>query len=240
MQDEYKTWPSLWTEELELEFSRYAQSQYPNEAVALVVENELVFATNISTNPTESFEIDVLDEYEGRIQGIIHSHPNGDIKPSKQDYQTYLLLGVPSGIVTCTSDSCSQSYWLTESLLDKPLEGRPFIHAYYDCYSLIRAYFKQIRGIILKDYPRDDEWWVNGEDMYDQFFRDAGFEIISSNEQLQPGDIVFMSIHSNVVNHAAIFLTDDTILHHLYGRLSRVDKLSAWGKMIDKVVRYNG
>lgn len=239
MPDEYNTWPSFWSHDLELEFGQYAQQVYPEEAVAVIVEDKLMPLPNISDTPLESFEVNIPTDIEDSLQGIIHSHPNGHIKPSKQDYITYLSLGIPSGIVTCTEDSCSKSYWLSNLLLSTPLENRPFIHAYYDCYSLIRSYYKQVMDISLKDYPREDEWWINGEDMYDQLFSDAGFAIISSQAPLEIGDIVFMSIHSNVVNHAAIYLGDDNILHHLHGRLSRVDKLSAWGKMIDKVVRYN-
>lgn len=38
--------------------------------------------------------------------------------------------------------------------------------------------------------------------------------------ELQYGDFILMQIESNTVNHAAIYIGNGEILHHLYGRLS--------------------
>lgn len=240
MQEEFSTWPDFWNQELETEFSSLAMQHYPNEVVAVILDSGMKVLPNLSNTPMESFTVDIPDEYYDTLKGIIHSHPDGNIKPSKEDYATFLTLGVPSGIVTCTADSCSISYWQSEELLSKSLLGRPFIHAYYDCYSLIRAFYYQEYNITLLDHAREDDWWVAGENMYNELFEKTGFHTLLPTDELRRGDIIFMSINSSVTNHAAIYLEEDSILHHLYGRLSRVDKLSVWGKMIDKVVRYNG
>ncbi|MGN5509353.1 NlpC/P60 family protein, partial [Campylobacter coli] len=44
-----------------------------------------------------------------------------------------------------------------------------------------------------------------------------------ANTQLEVGDVILMQILSDRVNHAAVFLGGDLILHHLYGRLSKTD-----------------
>jgi cell wall-associated NlpC family hydrolase len=37
---------------------------------------------------------------------------------------------------------------------------------------------------------------------------------------MQPGDIIMMSVQASVTNHAAVYVGDNIILHHLFGHLS--------------------
>lgn len=238
------TKPEFFTPELEQEFQAYAMEQYPKEACAYILDDMLVTVPNVSPNPNEEFELAYEDALiMAEAQGFIHSHPDGDRWPSGLDMQTQMQHDKPFGIVTVTADSCSDSVWWGNHTLSLPLEERPFVHGITDCYSLVRAEKFQRDGIILPDYPRSFEWWERSrgdkvENLYEENFRNAGYEVVPTTEELKVGDIIFMKIHTDVVSHAAIYIGNGLILHHLRDRFSRIEHASSWKKFTEKVVRY--
>lgn len=65
--------------------------------------------------------------------------------------------------------------------------------------------------------------WNDGvSNLYTEGFPEAGFVAVGTDAELQTGDVILMQIRSKngVPNHAAIYLGDGLILHHLHGRLS--------------------
>ena len=236
--NDFNTWPDFWNENLEKEFAEIALKKYPEEVLCFVTSNgKLLELPNLSKTPEDDFLCAATPEVIAASVGIIHTHPDADVRPSELDCITQIQLDFPSGIMSVSSDSTSESCWFGDHLLNKPLIGRPFLHVVYDCYSLIRAYFWQTRGVLLNDYPREDDWWNSGEDLYESNFKKEGFVEVDTSKGIEPGYCFLMKVHSRVVNHAAIYLGDNKILHHLHGRLSRVDNYSSWAKIVDKVVR---
>ena len=63
--------------------------------------------------------------------------------------------------------------------------------------------------------------------MFEQCAWKTGFRKLRPEEQLQKGDLLFMSIMSPGLNHVALFLGDE-ILQHLADRLSCREPLSEW------------
>ena len=55
----------------------------------------------------------------------------------------------------------------------------------------------------------------------------TGFRQLRPDEKLINGDLLFMSILGNGLNHVAIFLDGD-VLHHLTDRLSCKEPYSEW------------
>jgi len=107
-----------------------------------------------------------------------------------------------------------------------------------DCYSLIRDWYRQERGIDLPDFTRFDEWWRRGENLYLDNFSGAGFHEVESSD-MNPGDVLLMQVASPVPNHAAIYLGDGLILHHLQGRLSSRDVYGGyWQKITTHTLRH--
>jgi cell wall-associated NlpC family hydrolase len=95
-----------------------------------------------------------------------------------------------------------------------------------DCWGLCRDWYARERGVDLPDPARRDGWWDDGStDLYgDDPMKAAGFEKIDL-ASIAAGDLILMQIRSRnlVPNHAAIYLGDGLILHHLHGRLSSRD-----------------
>lgn len=227
---------------LRAEFEEYAKGQAPREACGLLVEvNELVDfmpAENLSTEPDRF----TLSPYTwakadalGEIVGIVHSHVNHSPEPSPADLAACEASALPWWIYSVQSGGWSH---FEPAGYTPDLVGREFVHGVADCYSIIRDYYRQRLGLALPNYSRAVEWWEHGSDLYQDNFAAQGFREITL-DQIQPGDAILMRIASKVPNHAAIYLGDGVILHHLQGIISRREPLHpAFLKRISHVLRY--
>ena len=57
-------------------------------------------------------------------------------------------------------------------------------------------------------------------------------------DTIQTGDIILMQVKADEVNHAAVYLGDGVMLHHLYNRLSdRTIYGGMWAEVTRKIVR---
>lgn len=135
---------------------------------------------------------------------------------------------------------------ITPSGWTAPLIGREFHHGVLDCYTLVKDWYAINRGITLIDGDRPDDWWLKGQNLYLERYESAGFRRVPLSDDKRPdelaeGDMLLMQICSPVPNHAAVWLGDGTILHHLAGRLSSRD---VWGGYFRKhtthALRYAG
>lgn len=108
------------------------------------------------------------------------------------------------------------------------LLGLEFEQGKNDCYEIVRRLFKDNLDIQLSPFARPTDWWIHGLDLYRDNFRKEGFEVIDIPlHQLQPYDSFLVSIPDrrcsvNVINHAAVYIGEGKILHHLLNRRSEV------------------
>lgn len=203
----------------------HANEEYPNEACGVVIvwrgRRKYVRCKNISPRPKDGFRICPIDystaEDAGEIVAIVHSHPNASANPSQDDIVACEASGVPWFIVGLPSGVWKK---IEPSGYVAPLVGREFFHGTLDCYGLVRDYYRLELGIDLPNFEREDNWWAKGGNLYVENFRAAGFEQRPYGDAPQIGDVLLMQVCADVPNHAAIYIGDDTILHHLYGRLS--------------------
>ena len=154
---------------------------------------------------------------------------------SKVDMDGQIGSALPWGIILLKNGGIEHTaFWGDGIIYD--LIGRPFIHGLFDCYSLVRDYWRH-KGFDIKEFPRENFWWEKDPSMLERGSESAGFHYIDSSE-VQEGDVVFMKIMSNVTNHSGIVLNKGIVLHHLYNRLSRREPLNRWRKFITKYLRY--
>lgn len=235
------------TPQLLKDIEQHAIKEYPLECAGLIVDNKYLPMINTSNDPMNTFRISASDRLNaGTIEAVVHSHPYDKFNPPKYppewpstpDMKGWMADNVPWIIVATDGEGISTPVIMDERTIH-PLEGREFIHGVHDCYSVIRDWFRLERNTVLKQIPRGMEWWHEGENLYEDHFKEAGFRIINEEEAMV-GDCVLMKIHSRVICHAAVITGHNTILHHVMHRLSGYDRLDKWRRQIVHYVRYEG
>lgn len=215
----------------------HAQACFPAEACGLVIvergREHFVPCQNQAIG-TEHFIISAEDyaaaEDRGEIIAVFHSHPNASPQPSEADRVSCEKTGLRWWIVSVPS---GEWYCLEPNGYVAPLVGREFQHGVLDCYAIIRDWYQQELGITLTDYSRHDNWWEDGQsNLYVSNFQQEGFYRVDAPAR---GDMILMQIGSSVPNHAAVYLGDGMILHHLQGRLSSTD---VYGGYFQKVTTH--
>lgn len=231
--------------------SRHALDVYPHECCGLVVDGHYLRCSNVSADPRNAFEIYAEDfanaEDRGEIQALVHSHPGRSAKPSQADLTACEDAQVPVWVIVSLGSQADGSVGIEEwcefgpSGYEAPLIGCEFSHGVHDCYGLVRRYYKQIHGIMLKDFERSDKWWDDGHsDLYTQGYAEAGFVALPQGTPLREGDVLLMKIASrnNVPNHAAVYIGGDQIMHHLCKQLSRKDGLPRYREHLTHHLRH--
>jgi len=229
------------TDAMQADIVQHAKDEFPKECcglVAVVKGRRRYFpCRNIAQTPDEHFVLDGWHEVEdkGEIVAVCHSHPVTNPRPSEADRVACEKSGLPWFIVNPNTEGWG--YCEPEGF-ELQYVGREFVHGIVDCYTLVRDFFQREYGITLSDYRRRDQWWHNGENMYVENFAKEGFLRVPIQE-LQRGDLLLMNLQSPVPNHAAIYLGDQQILHHVQGRLSSRDLLGGYYlKSCDRAIRH--
>ncbi len=231
-------------------FFEHSLAEYPREACGLICvvkgRERYIPCRNIAANPEQDFVLSPVDyamaEEAGEIIAIAHSHPDESENPSATDRLSCEKSEVPWHIVRVDGLDREQPTIGPMSTLEPtgykpPLVGRPFIHGLLDCYALVRDYYIEQHGITFKDYYREDGWWDRGQNLYMENFETEGF--VKVQDSPRPSDLILMQIRSKVPNHAAVYLGDELILHHIYGRLSSRDPYGGyWQEVTTSILRH--
>lgn len=161
-------------------------------------------------------------EDSGEILAVVHSHVHEPATPSAADVAACNAGTLPWLIVNHPTGAYA---WLHPEVTNGPadLVGRAFVHGVHDCYALVRDWYWLEWGLQLRNYPRFDNWWERGENLYLDNFAAEGFMAIPLDAPAQRGDALLMQVGARICNHAAIDLADGTVLHHVMHRMSKVD-----------------
>ena len=214
----------------------HALREYPRESCGLIVNarghERYEPAPNLSP-ADQHFALDPLTyaliEERAEVLTIVHSHPNARAKASQADLVGCERSGLPWLIVAVPS---GEFHIFRPCGYEAPLTGRQFCYGVLDCYTLMQDWYRRELGIELPPPPlaaAKPGWWKRGpngeppQDLYMQGFAGAGFERV---EELRAGDVILIQLQADVANHCAVYLGDQTILHHVWGRLSCRE---AWG-----------
>lgn len=175
-------------------------------------------------------------DYCGEVRAIVHSHPNASANPSQADRRRCEESGLPWIIVGWPSQHLVE---LAPSGWQAPLVGREFAFGILDCYTLVQDFYARELHVQLPDFERRDQFWRRGEHLYRDGLAEAGFEVAAA-AQPQVGDGLLMRIDSREVdNHAAVYLGDGLMLHHLYGMPSRLEVWDEpWQRRTTAIVRH--
>lgn len=235
------------------DFRFHAQREYPKECcgvVAIINGKERYFpCTNKAIKSTEHFVLDHREladvEDLGEVIAICHSHVNIRPLPSEADLvqceasqlQWHIVhVSIPDG---GKEPLATDIHSFKPTGYEAPLVGRSFSHGVLDCFTLLRDYYARELHIQLPNFERQDDWWLRGQNLYMDNFRKAGFEPITDAPQV--GDVILMQIRSPVPNHAAVYIGDGQIIHHVSGRMSSRDVYDGyWQENTRIIIRYKG
>ena len=222
----------------------HEKEQDPNEYCGLLLnirgKEEYFPCRNLSMTAHQCFIIDPEDyvraDNTGEITAVIHSHPVTPPTASEADKISCEEDTLPWHIVNPKTE---QWGYYEPCGYKPPLIGRPWVWGVSDCYSLVRGWYKETRNIELKDWerPTTPEEFIKNP-MFESCAWRTGFRELRSDEKLQNGDLLFMSILASGLNHVAIFI-DGEVLHHLTDRLSCKEPYNQWlQKCTGKRLRY--
>ena len=204
------------------------------ECCGFVINNSIyIECENIAKDPFNYFEISTDDwikaEEMGQITAIVHSHPNGLPILSEAD-QFYQQKTAVDWWLVCNKKIHKFRYM-------QPLIGRNFNHGSVDCLSILLDSY-MLMGIELPNYHRENEWWHNGKDYYIDLLPKNGFYQVKLN-QVQEGDVILFALAGKIANHAAIYVGNNLILHHLPKRHSKRDLFAGyWLKHYHSIWRH--
>jgi proteasome lid subunit RPN8/RPN11 len=196
----------------------HAARVFPQEACGLIFKTgygyQVLECANLSHEPEKSFLIDPMlyAVHADHIAAVYHSHPNRSPEPSAADIASAERCNVPFLIVSYPSEALYT--YTPQGILPAPYEGRFFVYGVMDCLSLVADYYCHELGIMINDGERKQwQWWRDTQNLHAfvNGFKAQGFEVV---QDLQPNDLVIMSVRSPCPNHAAIYMGDSMILHH--------------------------
>jgi len=211
----------------------HAKAEAPQESCGLLViikgRERYWPCKNLSESPEELFVLDPVDyavaEDGGEVMAVVHSHPITKAEASEADLVACEKSGLPWHIVSLVTNAWTE---INPSGYKQPLLGRQWTWGVSDCWTLVRDWYAEELGIQLRDWDRPALSTFNEKPLFDECWVDAEFEEITL-DQLQKGDSLLMNIDgASGLNHCAVYLGDQQILHHLRGRLSSRDAINGY------------
>ena len=228
-----------------LEAEKHAKSTLPDESCGLVAliggEKKYWPCKNLANENFDYFIMDPEDyadcEDHGEILALVHSHPNGSAYPSETDLAGCEFSGLEWHIFSLEMDSWHSSRpngWKPDSLY-----GRQWSWGNMDCWALICDYYKEKLNIKLKKWPRPKTIKKFAENPYfEKVLSGSGFYEIDFKD-IKENDILLMEGIYKQLNHVALYIGEQNILHHVIGKLSCREIFDLeYQKITKKVFRY--
>ena len=197
-------------------------------------DGQVVESDNNAADPSTTFKIDGRHLTRRDIEFVWHSHNNG-----KDEFSPADIVGIRGGKYPhLLHDVVGDRWRLADPRLGQPYLGTQFTYGVHDCWSVVRAWYWQHRGIRLTDYDRTNYrepdgslCWQNPEwDEFRKYFRAEGFEELPPSEIRQEGDLLLMALHGGNPNHLAL-VTDpagEIVIHQRMGRPAEQIKLDGY------------
>lgn len=122
-----------------------------------------------------------------------------------------------------------------------PLESKPFILGFQDCFTVVRDFFKLNFDLDMPDIARPNDWEAEKDDLIGKFYDICGFEKLDPEDNWppRPADLLVCTFGGSVPNHLVVFLGGNEILHHKINMLSGRELMRpAWKRATAYILRH--
>lgn len=164
---------------------------------------------------------------ENNVGFVIHKKDDEIYVIDENERNEMQILNIPLVTVGSCKD-ISETFIPDRFFENLGLLNRPFIHGIFDCYTLIKDYYRKNFNLFLPtNIQRTWEWWLNGENLYVDNAKNYDFVEVT---EIKPHDLIIMKLGSQMPNHGAIYTGKNKILHHVSGRFSTEEELTSFYK----------
>jgi len=218
------------TAQAEADFRQHAVSEWPRECCGIIGEDGIYRPQrNVADDPEQDFRIDPRAMiHEPRF--VLHSHTSKLKGPSYAD-----MVGQAHwprttwGLVHCDGKNTGELVqWGPEAPIP-PLLGRTYLWGIRDCCTALIHYFRLAHGVIFQDQPRQNFFWEpnkkHSDSLWEKFLPAAGF---IRTKKPDVGDLMLIQVGRWLPSHCAIIVQQNTIYHHPWNALSRLDDHSRY------------
>lgn len=114
------------------------------------------------------------------------------------------------------------------------LLGREYKAGIVHCYSLVRDFYRDNFGICAGDYAIPADHDASELNLVELLFEREGMVKVEGWDlkSLRPGDVLCTAIRSSNPNHLVVYVGDNTVIHHMYGRTSCAEPLRDFWRMV--------
>jgi len=231
------TWQSL-----KQQMAAHAQKHPDQEVCGIIAGGQYWPCKNAHSSPSQHFAI-TAEDYARLdplgIEAIFHSHLYfSEDKFSRHDIVSCKQVNVP-WVMYCVP---ANSWHHMDPTGNAPFLERPWLYGIYDCYGLLRDYYRREFNIELDDYERGEEFeWKSSEwRMFEKNFQGQGFREVG-DDQLKKGDMLLMQLQADFPNHVGVMHSPEqnVFYQHLLDRLSEASVYGGyWRKNTVKVLRH--
>jgi proteasome lid subunit RPN8/RPN11 len=244
--------PDPWGPEVVAAIQQHAMEAYPMEACGIITDDVYVRCENIHEEPLTAFRInpEITSPLlmEGKLQAVVHSHPDGPNHPTYEDLASQIDMDVTWGVVPVIGDeraatAVSDILWWGDQLPPVPLERRRFVWGIFHCYQLYRDWWWQERGVRMPVWPLGPDFIQQRQNVFEneEYREKAGLTNLGKPDicDLQVGDMLLGKLRGDFPTHCGIFVGGDLMLHHPPGGSSGKTELLRWWPRVDMVYRYD-
>lgn len=207
----------------------------PEESCGLILNDSLFFACkNCHDNKLEHFKININEYLKasklGKITHLFHSHPTEKKEFSILDKTISEEFNLNLILYHLPDDSF---LYYTPNGFKNPYVGRKFKWGKYDCFSIVKMYYKEELKIDLDEevkergrdfFKRNSGLFSNNE--YLTIAERNNLEVLSKNTRLLKNDIILFKNPGNTDYHFGIYVDDNSYLHVPDNSISQVSLLT--------------
>lgn len=191
----------------------------PNDTFELVKTNGKIFIAQENGKPL------VQENLDEQTIAIVKYKENSEVFNISEEERNEMNNLKKIFVTIGENKDYSEVFFPDRYFENTPLIGRPFLHGLFDCYTLVKDYFKRnFNQVLPTNLQRTWEWWNTGSNLYLEHAANYGFEEV---KDIKKHDLLVMSLTSPVPNHGAIYLGDNKILHHVAGRFSTIENFGS-------------